>query len=84
MKERPRFLKDETFLYFDNAASTPPLLDVYDAVNEFLRDYGSIHRGFGEKSNKSTDAYERARETILRITDARDGVLVFTSFREVL
>jgi selenocysteine lyase/cysteine desulfurase len=79
MKERPRFLKDETFLYFDNAASTPPLLDVYDAVNEFLRDYGSIHRGFGEKSNKSTDAYERARETILRITDARDGVLVFTS-----
>jgi selenocysteine lyase/cysteine desulfurase len=35
MKERPRFLKDETFLYFDNAASTPPLLDVYDAVNEF-------------------------------------------------
>jgi selenocysteine lyase/cysteine desulfurase len=78
-KERPKFLKDETFLYFDNAASTPPLLEVYNAVNEFLKDYGSIHRGFGEKSNKSTDAYERARETIARLVDAEDGVVVFTS-----
>jgi len=78
-KERPKFLKDETFLYFDNAASTPPLLDVYNAVNEFLKDYGSIHRGFGEKSNKSTDAYERARETIAKLVDAEDGAVVFTS-----
>jgi selenocysteine lyase/cysteine desulfurase len=78
-KERPKFLKDETFLYFDNAASTPPLLEVYNAVNEFLGDYGSIHRGFGEKSNRSTDAYERARETIARLVDAEDGVVVFTS-----
>jgi cysteine desulfurase/selenocysteine lyase len=77
--ERPKFLKDETFLYFDNAASTPPLLEVYNAVNEFLKDYGSIHRGFGEKSNKSTDAYERARETIARLVEAEDGVVVFTS-----
>jgi len=76
---RPKFLKDDDFLYFDNAASTPPLLDVFNAVNEFLKDYGSIHRGFGEKSNKSTDAYENARETILKLTDAEGEVLVFTS-----
>jgi len=75
---RTKFLKDDEFLYFDNAASTPPLLDVFNAVNEFLKDYGSIHRGFGEKSNKSTDAYENARETILRLTDAEGEVLVFT------
>jgi len=77
--DRPRFLKDDTFLYFDNAASTPPLLDVYNTANEFLKDYGSIHRGFGEKSNKSTDAYENARESILNLTDAAGQALVFTS-----
>jgi selenocysteine lyase/cysteine desulfurase len=80
-KERPKFLKDETFLYFDNAASTPPLLEVYNAVNEFLKDYGSIHRGFGEKSNKSTDAYERARETIARLVEANSCHFPFKSVK---
>ena len=73
------FLKDEDFLYFDNAASTPPLLDVFNAVNDFLKNYGSIHRGFGEKSIKSTEAYENARQTILNLTDATGEALVFVS-----
>jgi selenocysteine lyase/cysteine desulfurase len=78
-KEKPAFLKDEAFLYFDNAASTPPLLDVFNTVNNFLGNYGSIHRGFGQKSCASTNAYENARETILKITDAEDESLVFCS-----
>jgi len=78
-KEKPAFLKDETFLYFDNAASTPPLLDVFKTVNDFLWHYGSIHRGFGEKSCASTNDYENARETILKITDAEGESLVFCS-----
>jgi len=78
-KERPAFLKDDTFLYFDNAASTPPLLDVFNTVNNFLENYGSIHRGFGQKSCASTNAYENARETILKIADAEGEGLVFCS-----
>jgi len=78
-KERPAFLKDNDFLYFDNAASTPPLLGVFNAVNDFLMNYGSIHRGFGEKSCASTNAYENARQTILKITEAEEGSLVFCS-----
>ncbi len=54
----------------DNAASTPPFTAVMNEVNAFLRSYGSIHRGFGERSISSTDRYEEAREKIKRLMGA--------------
>lgn len=67
-------------LYFDCAASPPPLRDVVGAVNDFLNDYGSIHRGHGIYSQKSTSAYESARQTISRWISARKkrDVVIFT------
>jgi cysteine desulfurase/selenocysteine lyase len=48
------------FIYFDNAASTPPLKVVVKAVEEFMPYYASVHRGTGFKSLVSTKAYEEA------------------------
>jgi cysteine desulfurase / selenocysteine lyase len=38
------------YIYLDNAASTPPLRDVLEAVEQFLPFYSSVHRGTGFKA----------------------------------
>jgi cysteine desulfurase / selenocysteine lyase len=46
-----------TFINFDNAASTPVLQDVLRKVNDFMQWYSSVHRGTGFKSRVATQAY---------------------------
>jgi cysteine desulfurase/selenocysteine lyase len=68
-----------TGVNFDNAASTPPLKRVRDAVNGFADVYSSVHRGTGYKSRLATEAYEQARELVahfLRV-DERSQVVIF-------
>jgi len=59
-----------TYVNLDNAASTPPLVDVMDAVNRFAPYYASVHRGTGFKSRLSTEAYEWARHVVGRFVGA--------------
>ena len=68
-----------TGINLDNAASTPPLKRVRDAINSFADLYSSVHRGTGYKSRVSTDAYERAREQVARFLgiDEKDQVVIF-------
>jgi selenocysteine lyase/cysteine desulfurase len=54
----------------DNAASTPALKDVMDALNKFMPYYSSVHRGTGFKSRLSTVAYDQAHEIIGRFVGA--------------
>jgi cysteine desulfurase/selenocysteine lyase len=67
------------YVHLDNAATTPCLRIVHDRVNEFLCWYSSIHRGTGYKSILSTEAYERARETVGRFVgaDPNEDVVIF-------
>ncbi len=58
------------YINFDNAASTPPLKAVQEAVNEFMRYYSSVHRGTGFKSQLSTHFYEEARQAVMRFVGA--------------
>jgi hypothetical protein len=58
------------YINFDNAASTPPLLAVQQAVNDFLPYYSSVHRGTGFKSQLSTHLYEEARRITLKFLGA--------------
>lgn len=53
-----------TYVNLDNAASTPALTDVLDAVDRFMPYYASVHRGTGFKSRLSTLAYDQAHEII--------------------
>jgi len=68
-----------TGINFDNAASTPPLKRVRDAVTAFSDMYSSVHRGTGYKSRLATDAYEQARERVAEFlhVDSRSQVVIF-------
>jgi cysteine desulfurase/selenocysteine lyase len=68
-----------TGINLDNAASTPPLTRVRDAVNGFSDVYSSVHRGTGYKSRLSTQAYEHAREVVARFLciDEEKQVVIF-------
>lgn len=61
------------YINLDNAASTPSLKAAQKAINEFLVYYSSVHRGTGFKSQLSTHAYERARETVMQFLGADPG-----------
>ncbi len=58
------------YVNLDNAASTPPLVDVMDALNQFMPFYSSVHRGTGFKSRLSTEAYDHAHEIIAQFVGA--------------
>ncbi|HMJ39756.1 MAG TPA: aminotransferase class V-fold PLP-dependent enzyme, partial [Verrucomicrobiae bacterium] len=68
-----------TGINFDNAASTPPLKRVRDAVTGFSEVYSSVHRGTGYKSRLATEAYEQARELVAHFlgADDRSQVVIF-------
>jgi len=64
------------YVNLDYAASTPVMAAVWDAVEAFVPWYSSVHRGTGAKSRISTDAYEKARESVARFVGADDGTVV--------
>lgn len=61
------------YVNLDNAASTPVLREVLDAVNRFMPWYSSVHRGTGFKSRLSTQIYENAREIVADFVGANAG-----------
>jgi cysteine desulfurase/selenocysteine lyase len=58
----------------DNAASTPPLKAVQQAVDDFLIYYSSVHRGTGFKSQLSTHVYEQTRHIVMDFVGADPAV----------
>ena len=58
------------YVYLDNAASTPPLVRVEEALRQFMPYYSSVHRGTGFKSRLSTRAYDDAHEVVARFVGA--------------
>ncbi len=65
--------RQRPYLSCDAAASTPAFPSVLVAVEEFLPWYSSVHRGAGYKSQHSTDAYEGARDTVMRFAHRQGG-----------
>ena len=57
----------------DYAATTPALQATLDAVAAFLPHYGSVHRGGGRRSARSTEAYESARRTVAEFVGCPPG-----------
>ena len=60
----------QPLINFDNAATTPALVPVMNTVDEEMKMYGSIGRGFSQKSNHSTDIYNETRDTVLNFLNA--------------
>ena len=68
-------------VYLDNGASAQKPRAVLDAIQHaYVQEYANVHRGLHFLSNASTDAYEKARETVRRFLNAGStDEIVFTS-----
>ncbi|MCK5572982.1 MAG: aminotransferase class V-fold PLP-dependent enzyme, partial [Bacteroidetes bacterium] len=69
-----------SYVYLDNAASTPTFRRVLDAVADFLPWYSGVHRGTGFKSLLATEAFDAAHDTVGRFmgADLRSNTVIFT------
>lgn len=65
---------------FDNAATTPLLTPIKEEVDKELLMYGSIGRGFSQKSDHSTDIYNGVRKKVLDFLNAEDYNETYTCF----
>ena len=76
-----RKVYDKPLVYFDNGATTQKPLCVLDAVKEVYTTYnGNIHRGVHAMSDLTSEAYEKARETVRSFINAsKREEIVFTS-----
>jgi cysteine desulfurase/selenocysteine lyase len=60
-------------VYLDNAASSQRPKSVIEAISRYYEhDHANVHRGVHTLSQRATDAYEGARETIRRFINAHD------------
>jgi cysteine desulfurase / selenocysteine lyase len=67
-------INGKPLVYLDNAASSQHPRQVIDAVNRYYeRDHANIHRGVHTLSQRATDAFEGARETVKSFINARSS-----------
>jgi len=67
-------------VYLDNAATTKPFQAVKKVVDKSLDEYGSVHRGSGHQSKRTTQMYESARGTIRKFVGASsENYVIFTN-----
>ena len=67
-------------VYLDNAASSQRPQSVIDAISRYYEhDHANVHRGVHTLSQRATDAYEGARETVRRFINAQSSKeIIFT------
>ncbi|AYV47962.1 cysteine desulfurase [Caulobacter flavus] len=74
-----RTVHGKPLVYLDSAASAQKPDVVLDAMTGLARtSYANVHRGLHTLANETTEAYEKARETIARFINAELGEIVYT------
>jgi len=73
-------ISGHSLAYLDNGASTQKPQQVIDSVAEFYQDdYSNVHRGIHTLSQRATDRFEGARETIRDFINAEsEAEIIFT------
>jgi selenocysteine lyase/cysteine desulfurase len=69
--------RPQRYVNLDYAASTPVMAEVWEAVQELVPWYSSVHRGTGHMSQVATDAFESARGDVARFVGAPGDEVVF-------
>jgi Selenocysteine lyase len=75
------------YVFFDNAASTPPLVPVLNEMEDYLGWYSGVHRGTGYKSLFSSQLYDESHEIIGNFVGAdlsRDAVILVKNTTEAI
>ena len=71
-RDFPIFRNNPDVVFLDSAASAQKPQVVIDAVSSFYEhDYANVHRGVYGLSQRATDKYEAARETVRRFLNAK-------------
>jgi cysteine desulfurase/selenocysteine lyase len=71
-RDFPIFRNNPDVVFLDSAASAQKPQVVIDAVSEFYaRDYANVHRGVYGLSQRATDHFEGARESVRRFLNAK-------------
>ena len=72
---------DRPLVFLDSAASSQRPRQVIEAVTQcYERDYANVHRGIHVLSERSTDAYEAAREKVRAFINAEQAYeVIFTA-----
>ena len=73
-------IRGKPFVFLDSAASAQKPAAVIDAMGDAMRtQYANVHRGLHWMSERTTDAYEGARDSVARLVNANDrSEIVFT------
>lgn len=70
-RDFPVFANNPGLVFLDSAASAQKPAAVIDGVAEFYRtDYANVHRGVYRLSERASERYENARETVRRFLNA--------------
>jgi len=63
----------------NNAATTAPFLNTLKEVNNYLKEYGALHRGAGPYANKTYNKAKEAQDNIKKFINAKEETcLIFT------
>ncbi len=74
-----RQVNGKPLVYLDNAASAQKPRAVIEAMTRAMEgSYANVHRGLHTLANETTDAYEKARETVARFLGCATTEVVFT------
>ncbi len=74
-----RTVHGKPLIYLDSAASAQKPDAVLDAMTGLARtSYANVHRGLHTLANETTEAYEKARETVARFINAEPTEIVWT------
>lgn len=74
-----RQVNGKPLVYLDNAASAQKPRAVIEAITRAMEgSYANVHRGLHTLANETTDAYEKARETVARFLGCATTEVVFT------
>lgn len=74
-----REVHGKPLIYLDSAASAQKPDAVLDAMMDLARtSYANVHRGLHTLANETTEAYEKARETVARFINAERDEIVWT------
>src|SRR5437867_12489582 len=69
-----QLIHGKPLVYLDNAATTQKPQPVIDRlVRYYTEENANVHRGVHTLSERATDAYEAARETVRRFVNAPDA-----------
>jgi len=74
-----RTVHGKPLIYLDTAASAQKPEAVLDAMMGLARtSYANVHRGLHTLANETTEAYEKARETVAKFINAEPNEIVWT------